>query len=161
MGRLATMLAIAIAPAMPAGRASAQAGPARPAAVAPKPGHAAARVRKPTAKLIALGRSADGKPAAADPFPVGVAGRGYLSGWIEAGAELKMEQQFLAGRPAAVAVMTAPGSPLALTVAEAGAAPVCHEATGGCRWLPEYAGRYAIRLRNPGAARVRYVLMLR
>lgn len=160
---MATGLAIAIAAATVSGRAAAQAAPGRPAgADAAKPGHAAARVRKPMAKVLAPLRWTDaGKLASADPFPAGVTGRGFVSGWIEAGAELKMEQQFLAGRPAAVAVRTAPGAPLALTVAEAGAVPVCREATGGCRWLPEYAGRYAIRLRNPGAARVRYVLMLR
>lgn len=156
MGRLVTVLAIAgavlagapaLAQARPAGgRAAGALGAGVPGA---KPAQRTAVARKPADKVFGP-----------DPFPAGVAGRGVLSGWIEAGAELKLERQFLAGRPAAVAVRTVAGAPLALTVAEAGAAPVCRGSTG-CHWLPEYAGRYAIRLRNGGVARVRYVLLLK
>ena len=143
---IATIASLATAPA-PA-QASPAGGRAARAAAAKLPGRAAV-ARKPTDKVFG-----------ADPFPTGVAGRGYLSGWIDPGVELKLERQFLAGRPAAVAVRTSAGAPLALTVAEAGAAPVCRGSTG-CRWLPEYAGRYAIRLRNGGGARVRYILLLK
>lgn len=119
-------------------------------------------VRKSTLKV--LDRPLPGgaiKPGGdADPFGGRLLGRGYQQGWIEAGAELKLEQQFLAGQPATVALATDPDTPLALIVAEPGAGRACRSARG-CRWLPEYTQRYAITLRNAGGARVRYVLVLK
>ena len=100
------------------------------------------------------------EPHQPDGLPADMARRGQLSGWIDPGVELKLERQFLAGQPAAVAVRT-DGATLALTVGEAGETPVCSGAGRGCRWLPAYAGRYAIRLRNGGGARVRYLLLVR
>lgn len=113
-----------------------------------------AEARKPGIKVLApVPKSPDGPPGR-------LGGDGWQRGWIEAGAELKLEQQFLAGQPAAVTLMAPPAAPLAVTVAEAGAAPVCRGARG-CRWQPAFTGRYAITLRNGGAARVRYLLLVR
>lgn len=106
------------------------------------------------------------KPAAPveRPFRGRLLGPGYQRGWIDGGAELRLEQQFLAGHRASIAVVAAPAAPLALTVAESGAGTgagsVCRAATDGCRWLPLYTQRYAITLRNAGATRVRYYLVL-
>lgn len=146
MGHAAALLGLAAIVALPAS-AHAQA-PAAPSN----------RAVKSTVKVLDRRLPDDGaKPDAA--VRGRLLGRGYQLGWIEAGAELKMEQQFLAGQPATVAV-TAPGAaPLVLTVAEPGEQPVCRAARG-CRWRPIYTQRYAITLRNPGATRVRYYLIV-
>lgn len=97
------------------------------------------------------------------PFRGRVLGPGYQQGWLEAGGETKLEQQFLAGQRATVAVAGMVGkgmAPLVLTVAEPGETPVCRDAVRACRWLPLYTQRYAITLRNTGVARVRYHLVL-
>ena len=110
------------------------------------------RARKPDLKIL----------AASPKLPEGrLGGDGWQQGWIEAGGELKLEQQFLAGQPAAVTVLAAPFAPLAVTVGETGEAPICRGASRACRWQPAFTGRYAIVLHNGGGARVRYVLMVR
>ena len=125
------------------------------------PGLAAARdgdVRKPGTKVLPPAVKPSIGPATG---PLGrLGGDGWQQGWIEAGAELKVEQQFLAGQPAAVSVLSQAGAPLAVTVAERDEAPVCRRARG-CRWQPAFTGRYAITLTNAGRARVRYVLVVR
>ena len=100
--------------------------------------------------------------AAADdkPFRGRVLGPAWQRGWLDGGAEMKIEQQFLAGQAASIAVAGAPAAPLTLTVAEPGERPVCRDAARACRWMPLYTQRYAITLRNAGAARVRYYLVL-
>ena len=108
-------------------------------------------------------QSAEVKVAGEQPFRGRVLGPGYQQGWLDAGAETKLEQQFLAGQRATVAVAGTVGkgaAPLVLTVAEPGEAPVCRDAARACRWLPLYTQRYAITLRNTGAARIRYHLVL-
>ena len=94
------------------------------------------------------------------PYRGRVLGPGYQRGWLDAGAETKLEQQFMAGQRATIAVAGAPTAPLTLTVVEPGERPVCQDAARACRWLPLYTQRYAITVRNAGAARVRYYLVL-
>ena len=115
---------------------------------------------KSTLKVLDRRLPDDGAKPADDPFGGGLGARGYQRGWIEAGAALTLEQLFLAGQPATVALIGGDDAPLALTVVEPGAGRSCRSARG-CRWLPEYSQRYAITLRNPGGARVRYVLVVR
>lgn len=108
-------------------------------------------------------KQVDARIAGEPPFRGRVLGPGYQQGWLDAGAEMKLEQQFLAGQRATVAVAGAVGkgnAPLVLTVAEPGETPVCRDAARACRWLPLYTQRYAITLRNTGAARVKYYLVL-
>lgn len=104
----------------------------------------------------------EAKPKIADAelYRGRVLGPGYRRGWLEAGAEAKLEQQFMAGQHATIAVAGAPTAPLTLTVAEPGEQPICREATRACRWLPLYTQRYAITLKNTGTARVRYYLVM-
>lgn len=97
---------------------------------------------------------------AATPFRGRVLGPAWQRGWLPAGGEARLEQQFMGGQRATIAVAGAPAAPLTLTVAEPGVEPVCRDAPRACRWLPLYTQRYAITLRNPGAARVRFYLVL-
>lgn len=99
-------------------------------------------------------------PAVAIPFRGRVLGPGYQRGWLPAGGEVLLEQQFMAGQRATIAVAGAPAAPLVLTVAGPGEAPVCRDTPRACRWLPLFTQRYAIVLRNTGPARVRYYLVL-
>lgn len=143
MSHVASLLGFAVALALPAA-AHAQAGGA---------------AAKSTPKVLDRHLPGSGiKSATVRSGRIG--GDAYLQGWIEAGAELKLEQQFLAGQPAAVTLRTAAPAPLGVTVAEPGEQPVCRGAPRGCRWRPLFTQRYAITLRNAGGVRVRYLLMV-
>jgi len=179
MGRGSIMVAIAAAGAGALPTAAVAGGPADRAALAVEllatldrapPARAGARTaaRKTLDRLgvrpLDIKQAADVKIDGEQPFRGRVLGPGYQQGWLDAGAETKLEQQFLAGQRATVAVAGAVvgkgAVPLVLTVVEPGEAPICRDAARACRWMPLYTQRYAITLRNTGAARVRYYLVL-
>ena len=88
-----------------------------------------------------------------------VLGPAYRRGWLEPGAELAVEQLFLAGQAATVAVAAVPSQPLRLSVQGAQAASPCVGSGRDCRWTPIFTERYTIRVRNAGSARARYYLV--
>ena len=86
------------------------------------------RARKPDLKIL----------AASPKLPEGrLGGDGWLQGWIEAGGELKLEQQFLAGQPAAVTVLAAPFSAAGRHRRRNGGSP---DLSGGVAGVPLAAG---------------------
>lgn len=182
MGRRAWQLGtIALAAALAGGASAQQEMPDRATMVAELLAGLDTPARKPAARrrqaatmrtLDRLGAHSldetQARPAAGQPFRGRVLGPAYQRGWLDAGATMTLQQQFMAGQRASIAAVgtaigvvpgTAPGA-LTLTVTEPGEQPVCHEAPRACRWLPLYTQRYAITLRNPGTARVRYYLVL-
>lgn len=88
-----------------------------------------------------------------------VLGPAYRRGWLEPGAELKVEQLFLGGQAATVAVAATPSQPLRLSIQGASVAAPCAAETRDCRWVPIFTERYTIRVRNAGAAKARYYLV--
>lgn len=99
-------------------------------------------------------------PAPSDAtFRGRVLGPAYRRGWLEPGAELAVEQLFLGGQAATVAVAAAPSQPLRLSVQGGQASPSCSGNARDCRWTPIFTERYTIRVRNAGAAKARYYLV--
>jgi hypothetical protein len=89
-----------------------------------------------------------------------VLGPAYSRGWIEPGQTAQIDQQFLAGQRATVAVAAAPQGGLALSVTDPDRALVCRTRPRSCNWLPLYTQRYTITLSNRGTSRLRYYLVV-
>lgn len=87
-----------------------------------------------------------------------VLGPAYRRGWLEPGAELTVEQLFLGGQAANVAVAANPSQPLQLSIRGADSVARC-VTPRDCRWTPIFTERYTIRVRNAGSARARYYLV--
>jgi hypothetical protein len=88
-----------------------------------------------------------------------VLGPAYSRGWIAPGQTARIDQQFLAGQRATVAVSSTGGT-LALNVTDPDRAPVCRAQPRSCAWLPLYTQRYTITLSNRGPDRLRYYLVV-
>jgi hypothetical protein len=88
-----------------------------------------------------------------------VLGPAYSRGWIEPGQAAHMDQQFLAGQRATVAVSSIGGT-LALNVTDPERSSVCRAQPRSCVWLPLYTQRYTITLSNRGPNRLRYYLVV-
>jgi hypothetical protein len=89
-------------------------------------------------------------------------GPGYRSGQLSAGSSESMEQVFLSGKRASVAV-SAPGmAKLTLEVQGRRDEAVCgkHGNPSHCQWVPVFTDRYRIRIANPGKTAVRYYLVV-
>ena len=89
-------------------------------------------------------------------------GRGYRSGTITPGSNTVIEQTFLSGQKASIALAAADGKVLGLSVLDAKDQPVCREQSQrtSCSWVPLFTQRHTIRLRNPGPGEVRYYLVI-
>ena len=118
-----------------------------------------ARAQDGQEDVVADWRDLAGAAATGPAYRGRVLGPAYRRGWLEPGAELKVEQLFLGGQAANVAVAATPDQPLHLTVQGADAAARCGASARDCRWVPIFTERYTIRVRNGGSARARYYLV--
>jgi hypothetical protein len=89
-------------------------------------------------------------------------GPGYRQGVLAPGDDLSLEQTFLSGQKASIALTTPSGSALLLQVIDGSAKPVCTDraATASCRWIPIFTQRHTIRLSNPGQRQARFYLVI-
>lgn len=89
-------------------------------------------------------------------------GPGFRKGTLSAGGELRIEQTFLSGQKAAVALSTPDGLTLRLTVIDSAARPVCQNAASApaCEWIPIFTQRHVIQLTNPGPREARFYLVI-
>ena len=87
-------------------------------------------------------------------------GPGYRKGVIAPGQTERIEQLFLSGQRARIA-LTAPGqNRLNLTVDDAKQSSVCGAGARPlrCEWVPLFTQRYTIAIANPGTAAAEYYL---
>lgn len=90
-------------------------------------------------------------------------GPAYRSGILAPGARVATGQLFEGGRAARVSLSGVGGPSLMLTIADDEARQVCQTDPGSprnCRWVPVFAGRYAITVENAGKRPARYFLVI-
>lgn len=91
-------------------------------------------------------------------------GPAYRKGLIGAGAEVLIEQVFMAGQVAEVVLSPSGGAQLNLTIAGPGGQEVCKSLVfrpqGRCSWRPPFAGRYRVRINNSGAQDASFFLVV-
>jgi len=111
------------------------------------------------ARLAAWRAQSGASPA---PMRGRTLGRGYRSGTITPGSNTVIEQTFLSGQKASIALSAADGKVLGLSVLDGQDQPVCREQSQrtSCSWIPLFTQRHTIRLRNPGPGAVRYYLVI-
>lgn len=104
--------------------------------------------------------------AAQTGVPVPLRGRAlgpaYQSGWLEPNSSKRIEQIFLAGEAAKIALSSPTKTPLDIDVSGPDAKNVCRQnaqINGRCEWMAIYTQRFSIEIRNPGSKRVRYFLV--
>lgn len=101
---------------------------------------------------------------ASDPAPPmrgSLLGPGYRHGRLDSGQSTRIEQLFLSGKRAKIAISTPDRSALTLRVRDARDGPVCERSgTGGCQWVPVFTQRYSIEIANRGAGPARYYLVV-
>lgn len=167
-GGIAIVFALALF--APVGAAAPVPAPARAERVAEVVSEAAAaaeagdraRLRGALDRLDRLGARAEGDMvqtvaqwrAAAGGAPPALRGRvlgpAVRRGVIAPASEFLIQQLFLGGRPAAVAVSASPAAPLTVSVTDADRVEACAAPRAGCRWVPFFTQRYTIRVRNAG-----------
>jgi hypothetical protein len=88
-------------------------------------------------------------------------GPAYRSGWLEPGAVKSLDQLYLAGQTARIALSSPGKQAIALTISDPASKVICrHDGPGGrCQWVALFTQRYRIELGNPGKARLRYFLV--
>ncbi len=101
-------------------------------------------------------------PDTAPPLRGRTLGPGYRHGTLSAGGDLRIEQTFLSGQRASIALSTPGGSKLRLQVIDGAAKPVCQHvaASPSCEWIPVYTQRHVIQLTNPGRQKARFYLVI-
>lgn len=89
-------------------------------------------------------------------------GPGYRHGRLEAGESTRIEQLFLSGKRAKIAVSTPDGAALTLRVRDARDEAVCDRpgAPRHCQWVPIFTQRYSIEIANRGTGPARYYLVV-
>ncbi|APG61557.1 hypothetical protein LPB140_00380 [Sphingorhabdus lutea] len=90
-------------------------------------------------------------------------GIGYRSGWIGPGENVKIEQIFLAGERANIALSASVKGALQFTVLDRDQKQVCKISNKGqnsCSWLPIYTQRYGINIGNKASRKSRYYLVV-
>jgi hypothetical protein len=89
-------------------------------------------------------------------------GPGYRSGRLAPGASEHIEQVFLSGERASIALSALSETGLKLQVHDRRAAQVCGRAgtPSHCRWVPTFTERYRIKVENPGSRPARYFLVI-
>lgn len=98
-------------------------------------------------------------PATA-PMRGRILGPGYRSGRIAPGARVAIEQTFLGGQSASIALSTRERKSLEFRVSDARDKTVCSKVSinATCRWLPVFTQHHRIELVNPGASEVVYYI---
>ena len=95
------------------------------------------------------------------PFRGRVLGAAYRLGWIGGASTLRMEQLFLGGKSATVAMSVSPASPVSLQIIDADQKTICTANAGNsCVWMPQYTRRYTIEVKNLSDDKARYYLAL-
>lgn len=91
-------------------------------------------------------------------------GPAYRKGLVSAGAQIRIEQVFMAGQVAEVVVAPSTGAQLNLTVANPAGQEVCKRRVlgppGKCSWRPPFAGRYWVEISNSGARDANFFLVV-
>jgi hypothetical protein len=89
-------------------------------------------------------------------------GPGYRRGRLDSGQSARIEQLFLSGKRARIAISTPDSSALTLRVRDARDGAVCERsaAPGGCQWVPVFTQRYSIEIANRGTRAARYYLVV-
>lgn len=89
-------------------------------------------------------------------------GPGYRHGTLNAGGDLRIEQTFLSGQKASIALSSPSGARLRLNVIDGAAQPVCQHVAErpSCEWTPVFTQRHVIHLINPGSAKARFYLVI-
>lgn len=89
-------------------------------------------------------------------------GPGYRSGQVSAGGSEQIEQVFLSGKKASVALSFPGRGELTLQVQDGRDTAVCGKEgnPSHCQWVPVFTDRYRIRIANPGRTAVRYFLVV-
>lgn len=114
---------------------------------------------------LAASWSAPLQGSAAEPVYRGrMLGPAYRKGLISAGAEVVIEQVFMAGQVAEVVVAPSSGAELSLTIADPAGQEVCKSRVlrphGKCSWRPPFAGRYGLRISNSGTREANFFLVV-
>ncbi len=102
------------------------------------------------------------RPVGAIPFRGRALGPGYRTGTIGAGETKDIEQTFLSGQRASIALSSPNGRTLRLGVTTSKEKPVCRKlaAQSSCNWVPVFTDRHHITVSNPGRAEARYYLVI-
>ncbi len=89
-------------------------------------------------------------------------GPGFRSGEISPGRSEQLEQVFLSGERASIALSSPSKAQLTLEVHNRREEPVCDARRGSnhCQWVPIFTDRYRIRIVNSGQTAVRYFLVI-
>lgn len=87
-------------------------------------------------------------------------GPAFRAGEVASGGAVEIEQTFLAGQSAAIAVRARNGHDLKVKVFDGGERTLCTAAGERvqCRWTPPYTQRHVIRIDNPQRTKVRYFI---
>jgi len=87
-------------------------------------------------------------------------GPAYRSGRLAPGQVMTIEQTFLGGESARVAISSRGEQALGMRVFDGSSKSVCSQvaSSASCRWLPLFTQRHRIELENPGRAPVEYYL---
>lgn len=89
-------------------------------------------------------------------------GPGYRHGTLDAGGDMRIEQTFLSGQKASIALSSPNGAKLRLQVIDGASQPVCQHVAErpSCEWVPMYTQRHVIHLANPGRQTARFYLVI-
>ena len=98
------------------------------------------------------------------PFRGRALGPAYRRGHLPAGGSFGLQQLFLAGRKAEVALMPVAKASLLLEVADADGQVLCRQGASDppakCGWLPVYTARHSVTVRNSGRASADYFIVI-
>ena len=99
----------------------------------------------------------DQKPMRGRPL-----GPGYRSGNVSPGGSEQIEQLFLSGKRATIALSSPGKQQLTLRVKDAKHESVCRpgKTTTRCQWVPVFTQRYTIEIANTGRKSARYYLVV-
>ncbi|QJB70468.1 hypothetical protein [Parasphingorhabdus halotolerans] len=113
-------------------------------------------------KWIDLAASQD--PEAKLPVYRGRAlGPAYRKGTVTAGSDVTMEQIFLAGKKASVALVPVSKNIVSISIENGDGKRLCHRTVStkpdSCEWLPLFTDRFLIRVKTKAREPVRYYLV--
>lgn len=89
-------------------------------------------------------------------------GPGYRHGMLNAGGDILIEQTFLSGQKASIALSSPDAAQLRLQVIDGASQPICqHTAVRpSCEWVPMFTQRHQIHVINPGRRKARFYLVV-
>lgn len=89
-------------------------------------------------------------------------GPGYRHGTLNAGGDLQIEQTFLSGQKASIALSSPDAAQLRLQVIDGTSQAVCQHTASrpSCEWVPMFTQRHQIHVINPGRRKARFYLVV-